>query len=229
MTAPPGHWAQALFRFGTTARPRRDPDGEQLWLRPSERNWIDLRLPRMATYLLICPKSPPVDWWSAEKSLPRDVAVFCGPYPTERRGLPILKALLRLATGAVFVGDMDPYSVVQYVETARMLSGAKRPSLLYGGVNDAWLDSMERTLSRRTRLERLLIPLAKHEISLLKDLERVVDLEKLIEPRGCSVLRSGYKIELEGATAPRLYDGRHGRWVFRYLRSRIVQHARHGK
>ena len=117
---------------------------------------------------------------------------------------------------------MDPYSVVQYVETSRMLSGAQGPSLLYGGVNDAWLDSMERTLSRRTWLERLLIPLAKREISLRKDLERAIHLEKLIGPRGCSLLRSGYEIELEGATNPLLYDGRHGRWVFRYLRSRVA-------
>jgi hypothetical protein len=227
MTRVSGSWAQVLSLFGTPTRPRRGPDGERLWVGASDWDHVDVRLPRRTSFLLICPKSQPIDWWSAENSLPRDVAVACGPYPTEQRALPIFEALCRQASAAVFVGDMDPYAIVQYGETRRMLAGAG-VSLLYGGVDDAWLGAMERSLGQRGRLERLRIPLEKHEIRLLKQVDRAIDLETLVGPRGCSVLRSGYKIELEGATNPALYHRRHGHWVFRYLRSRIADQARDG-
>ena len=78
--------------------------------------------------------------------------------------------------------------------------------LLHGGVNDAWLDAMERALSQVGRLERLRIP-----------------LEKLIGARGSAMLHSGYKIEIEGATNPAIYRRSHSRWVFKYLRSRTKE------
>ena len=117
---------------------------------------------------------------------------------------------------------MDPYAVVQYLETSRMLARAKGPPLLYGGVDDAWLQAMERTLIRGSRLEQVGILLSRPEIALLKKVERVIDLEELLGPRSCDVLRAGYKIELEGATNPALYGRNHSRWVFRYLRSKVA-------
>jgi hypothetical protein len=36
------------------------------------------------------------------------------------------------------------------------------------------------------------------EAALLHEIERAIDLERLLGPRACEMLRSGYKIELEG-------------------------------
>ena len=126
-----------------------------MWLGPSALDCLDLRLPRKASFLVVCPKVQPIDWLFASQGAPRDIAFVCGPYPTERRALPILQAITRAAPRVVFVGDMDPYAVVQYVETRRMLDRGKAPTLLYGGVDDAWLQAMERTRIRGRRLDRL--------------------------------------------------------------------------
>jgi hypothetical protein len=135
--------------------------------------------------------------------------------------VPILRPLYRLAAAAVFVGDMDPFSVVEYIETRRMLLASNGPTLLYGGLDDAWLAAIERSLKRGVRLTRVRIRLSRRETGLLRRIEGAIDLELLVGPRACSMLRSGYKIELEGATNPALYRKGHGRWVFRYLRSMV--------
>jgi hypothetical protein len=199
------------------------PDGEQLWLGPSDRDGVELLLPRRNSFVLVCPKSQPIHWWASQKSLPRDVAVVCWPHPTDPRARPILEALIAgsRAAAAVFVGDMDPYAIVQYVETRRVLAGADRP-VLYGGIDDAWLDAMERKLRPGSRLERLRIRLGTHEVRLLKRLDQAMNLDALVGVRCTSLLRDGYKIELEAATNPTLYDRRHGQWVLRHLRSKLA-------
>ena len=222
MSSKPTGWPAVLSSFGTPQRPRRRADGEQLWLGRSALDCLDLRLPRKTSLLVVCPKAQPMTWLCARQSAPRDVAFVCGPHPSERRALPILQAISRSASAAVFVADMDPYAVVQYVETSRMLTGAKGPSLLYGGVDDAWLQAMERALTQGRHLAQLQVPLSRPEMTLLKKIEQAIDLEHLLGPRSCALLRAGHKIELEGATNPALYGRSHSRWVFRYLRSRVT-------
>jgi hypothetical protein len=82
---------------------------------------------------------------------------------------------------------------------------------------------MERGLSRGPRLEHVRIPLSKPEMNLLKRIAEAIDLDQLVGPRACSILHGGHKIEIEGATNPRLYRRSHGRWIVKYLRSRIAQ------
>jgi len=176
---------------------------------------------------MICAKSGPVRWWWADRSLPRDVAVVGAPYPADPRGVHILQPLYRLAPAAVFLGDMDPFSIVEYVEIRRLLLAATGRPLLYGGIDDAWLGASERSLKRGVRLAQVSIALSKREKALVKRLERAIDLERLVGRRAYSMLRSGYKVELEGATNPALYRRGHGRWVFRYLRS-VVRRAAKG-
>jgi hypothetical protein len=136
--------------------------------------------------------------------------------------LPVLEALSRRASAVVFVGDMDPYSIVQYVETRSMLAEASVGSLVHGGVDSAWLDAIERALNDGRRFGSLRIRLARHERTLLRKLDGAVDLDGLLGHRGSSMLRDGYKIEIEGATNPSIYPPSHGRWIFKYLRSRIM-------
>jgi hypothetical protein len=222
MSLKPKGWRAVLSTFGTPQRPRRGSNGEQLWVGPSALHGLDLRLPHQTSFLVVCSKGQPIHWLCEGRGAPRDIAFVCGPYPTDGRALPVLLALSRSSPAAVFVGDLDPYGVVQYVETRRMLQRANGPILLYGGVDDAWLEAIEHRLIRGRRLEQIQVPLSRPETTLLTKVERAIDLEELVGRRCLAVLRTGYKIELEGATNPALYGPSHRRWVFRYLRSRIA-------
>jgi hypothetical protein len=130
---------------------------------------------------------------------------------------------------------MDSFGLVQLVEARRVLREANGPRLVYGGIDDVWLAAMERTLKRGRRLDSISIPLMKHERTLLKRLDRALDLERIVGPRSAALLRSGFKIELEGATNPHLYSDRHGRWIFEHLAARAeksnagARNARRGK
>lgn len=214
-------WGRVLSSFGTPARPRLGDDGEQLWPGPRDVGHIDLLLPQTPSLLLISPKRQWIDHWWAE-SLLRGVAVVSGTYLGDRRALPVLEAACRLAGAAVFVGDIDPYSIVQFVETRRLMAKARLP-LTFGGVDDAWLAAMERGLNLGRHLENVFIPLSKLEIMLLKRIDQAIDLEQLVGARACSILHGGHKIEIEGATNSRLHRRSHGRWIFQYLRSRVDQ------
>jgi len=104
------------------------------------------------------------------------------------------------------------------VEARRVALKMKGPALQYGGVDDAWLAAMSRSFKGRCRLESLRIHLARPEVTLLKRLDKAIDLERLVGPESCSMLRSGYKIEIEGAINPAFYRPSHLRWIFRHLR-----------
>ena len=168
---------------------------------------------------MVCPKHAPVQWWLEAPNLPRDLAFFSAPFPTDGRAIALLKTLYR-GVPVVFVGDMDPYAIVQYEEARRKI--ARSATLIHGGVNSGWLDAIDKASKNRRALARIRISLDKHEVDLLKALERSVDLEALIGLRGAQMLREGFKVELEGATNPAFHRPGHGRWVFGYLRSRAA-------
>ncbi len=131
----------------------------------------------------------------------------------------MLEAACRGVSTALFVGDMDPYGIVQYVETRRMLAASKGPSLVFGGVDDSWFASMDR--ARRRRGTDVRIPLSRAETTLLQRIDDALDLEAIVGAKGCALLRDGFKIELEGATNPMIYRRGHGAWIFRHLRALV--------
>ena len=88
---------------------------------------------------------------------------------------------------------------------------------------------MERTLKRGHRLDRICIPLLKHEKTLLARLDRALDMERIVGPRAVGLLRSGFKIELEGATNRQIYTDRHGRWIFEHLSARAEKRNAGGR
>jgi hypothetical protein len=157
-------------------------------------------------------------WWSNQNALAPDVAMAYAPFPADRQALPILQPLYRRATATAFVGDLDPFAIVQYVETRRALHNPKGPPFLYGGIDDTWLASIDRSL-KRSSLAHIRIALSKSETKLLAQIDNAVDLEQLLGRRSCEILRGGYKIELEGATNPHIYTPRHARWIVEHLRS----------
>ena len=148
----------------------------------------------------------------------RSTTVLCASCLTDERVVALLKRLGR-ELPIVFVGDMDPYAIVQYEETRRRL--ARGATVTHGGVNSAWLDAIDRRSKDGKTLGRIRIALERHEVELLKAIERCVDLEALVGARGARMLRDGFKVELEGAMNPALHPRDHGGWMLRYLRSRL--------
>jgi hypothetical protein len=133
--------------------------------------------------------------------------------------VPIFRPLYRQSVATAFVGDLDPLAIVQYVETRRALRSPKGPSFLHGGINDAWLGAIRRSLKPPVRFEQIQIPLSQSEKTLLAQIDRALDLEGLVGRQSSEILRGGHKIELEGATNPRIYPPDHIRWIVRYLRT----------
>jgi hypothetical protein len=136
----------------------------------------------------------------------------------------VLDPLYRRVPAVVFLGDMDPISIAQYLEAKRMARRMKA-RFYYSGVDDRWLAAMKRSLKRQWRRASLRIALSRPEVALLRRLERAIDLEKLLGPEACSILRGGHKVEIEGAINSAFYRPEHSRWIFRYLRSVAKQTA----
>jgi hypothetical protein len=210
-------WARVLSRFGTAERPRTYGE-EPLWLGGAGQSY-DLCLPAAPSFLVISPKRDAVRWWWNQIGLPRDLGSACASFPADPGALPILQPLYRQSAATAFVGDLDPLAIVQYVETRRSLHDPKGPPFLYGGINDVWLEAIRRSLKRPVRFERIRIALSRSEKALLAQIDRAFDLERLVGPHSAEMLRGGYKIELEGATNPRIYSPGHIRWIVRYLRT----------
>jgi hypothetical protein len=114
---------------------------------------------------------------------------------------------------------MDPVAVAQHVAAKRVLRASNGPKLLYGGINDAWLAAIRRSRRRSLPEDGLRIPLDGAEARLWRRLEADMDVERLLGPEACRVLRSGCKVELEAASNPAILRPGHKRWVFGYLRS----------
>jgi hypothetical protein len=210
---------QLLSSFGSPARPRIAPDGERLWLGRQDSQLVFVRAPQRCSFVVLSPKPQPWKEWLWD-AVPAGVGIVSGSCATDASLLKLVAALSPKRSTAVFVGDMDPFGLVQYVEARRVLREANGPGLVYGGIDDVWLAAMERTLKRGHRLDRTCIPLMKHERTLLERLDHALDIERIVGPRAVALLRSGFKIEMEGATNRHLYADRHGRWIFEHLRAR---------
>ena len=211
-------WARVLSHFGSPKRPR-DYE-EPLWLGAAP-YWhrMEVRVPPEWRYLVLCTKSISTDWWTDRGRAPRDTAIVHAAAPNDPRALSVLEPLHDRASATALVGDLYPNSIVQYVETQRALRRPNRPALAYGGVDDTWLTAMERAFKPRWRLLSVSIRLSMKETTLLNEIDRAIDLDRLLGPRACEMLRSGRKIELEGAMNPAFYRPSHRRWTLRHLRS----------
>jgi hypothetical protein len=216
-------WARVLSRFGTPERPRTYGE-EPLWLGRHGQSY-DLCLPAVPTFLVICPKRDAVRWWWGQIGLPRDLGTACASFPADPHAISIFRPLYRQSVATAFVGDLDPLAIVQYVETRRALHDPKSPRFLYGGINDAWLQAIRRSLKPQVRIERIQIALSQSEKTLLAQIDRAIDLEGLVGRQSSEILRGGHKIELEGATNRDIYPAGHIRWIVRYLRTMMRRAA----
>ena len=211
---PPPSVEPWLSSFGTPQRPRA-VDGHTVWPGPTAWLVATLRTPCQVDYVIVCPKAAPLDWWWTADP-PLGVAAVSTLWPADPRLAPTLAAPGR---PVVFIGDMDPVAVAQYLAARRMLRERRGPELVYGGMNDSWLAAIRRSVRRSLPERALRIRLNKAETRLWGRLDAATDVDRLLGPEACDLLRSGYKIEFEAASNPAILKPGHKRWVFGYLRS----------
>jgi hypothetical protein len=122
----------------------------------------------------------------------------------------------------LFVGDMDPVAIAQFLAAKQVVASRSSPPLTYGGMNDAWLKAMAES---GWALKRLSIRLSRSEVRLLRALESAVDLDQLVGPECARLLQSGFKVELEAGLNPAFHSTAHIRWVLSYLRALAAETA----
>jgi hypothetical protein len=199
-------------------------DGHYLWPGPSDRFVADVLVPDGAWLVLLCPKSMPVSWWFS-KGPPRGVGLIHARFFDDQRLRSIVQAVVGSDTRAIYVGDIDPVGIAQYLVARRMLGAVGGGPLLYGGVNDPWLLAMQASMGGS--VSRVLIRLPRAERQLLRRLEDAVNLDTLVGPSCAQLLRGGHKVELEAVLNPALHGAPYRQWVFRHLRALARSVTRH--
>jgi hypothetical protein len=159
-----------------------------------------------------------------EDFIPPDVAII------NRYGVPpkaYVDAALHVAQsfgarGLAFVGDLDPLDLTAFA-VLRENAGREAHRIRYLGVGDDWLDLCARSLLRR--VDRSLstsypytLKMTAFELAHLQRLLRhVPDLAAVVGPRSWELLASGMKVELEGASNPRLFSNGFSQTLQRFL------------
>jgi hypothetical protein len=204
--------------FGTPRRPH-SPAEEALYPEPPGWARAEVLLPRKPAFVILSVKRSPFDWWGLDV-LPPDVGLVRAPFPADPSGSRILERILPASVPVAFVGDLDPESIIQYLATRDSLRPAVRRRFFFGGVDSTWLDDVESALRPEFALGRTCIPLSPVEKRLLRRVEDAIDMDLLVGSQAASLLRTGVKLEIEGATNPDLFRDRHTPWVFERLRQR---------
>lgn len=150
-----------------------------------------------------------VEWLAAITDgltgVPDDVALVWryGPLTAPHRAL--LHGMLRVLDAPMsFVGDLDPLDLATYATLAQGTESA----VDYLGISDAWLDRCERGFARaNTTLKSVCIAMDQAERNAVESLTKLSGRwPDALSPRALSLLQSGLKLELEGASNPRLYS-----------------------
>ncbi|HYV49049.1 MAG TPA: hypothetical protein VFA20_29515 [Myxococcaceae bacterium] len=140
-----------------------------------------------------------------EKLLPDGTVVlhkYGLPTATYRREIG---ACLSKVRPAIFLGDLDPLDLHVYLTLRK-----DAVELRYGGLNDACLELCERNFKKgRLLFDAPTIGMGPMERRHFSILDSMVDVAALIGPRSRDLLRSGRKLELEGATNPHYFKRGH--------------------
>jgi hypothetical protein len=176
---------------------------------------VNALIPPRAEFLLLCPKTVPAEWWYSPE-LQKKVGFLHAPFPADPRLSDAVRLFGPAQAKVLFVGDMDPVAIAQYLAAQRMFTAAGGPQLVYGGMNDVWLAAIGKS---SWPLARLSIRMSRSEMRLLHALESEVGLDALLGPNCARLLQSGSKIELEAGLNPAFHSAAHKRWVLSYLRS----------
>ncbi|HEX6737565.1 MAG TPA: hypothetical protein VF310_04820 [Vicinamibacteria bacterium] len=145
----------------------------------------------------------------SEARFPEDVAIVwrSGPLGGAHRAL-VRAVASTLAAPMWFIGDLDPLDLVTFATMAEP-GASPLPTASYLGVDSPWLDRCDQDIrSQRARsIQAVCVPLGDDERHGLERLQQLpIDWAGLVGPSAWALLQSGLKLELEGASNPRLYS-----------------------
>lgn len=141
--------------------------------------------------------------------LPEDVAILwrSGPLNTAHRA--VVRAIVKsIGTPIYFIGDLDPLDLVTYASLATPVESLV-PTTNYLGISDPWLERCEVDLASKPgrSIKAACIIMEAEERDGFERLKRIrIDWISLVGQRAFSLLESGMKLELEGASNPHLYS-----------------------
>lgn len=149
-------------------------------------------------------------WW---RPLPKDVvALVHYGIPTPLH-LDMIREWIERVGGCIhFIGDLDPmdlmvFAALRSADPSLRAVNRQRIEICYAGINDDWLELCRRRTRRGLARDpgAIVMPAIEREHLEIVD-ELLSDLEALIGSRCLELLTSGYKLELEGASNPALYQ-----------------------
>jgi hypothetical protein len=137
-----------------------------------------------------------------------DIALIGGAAPLTGPHRDVVRAIVQAAGAPLrFVGDLDPWDLLTF---ATLYVSADQPTVAaeYLGISDTWIDRCEKDLAEAGRsLSGVCIKMGPEERRGFERLQQLpVDWAGIVGPRAFAMLGSGVKLELEGASNPKIYS-----------------------
>jgi hypothetical protein len=165
-------------------------------------------------------------WMEQGEVPPHLFAIIRYGIPTLAYWKLIKDTATRLRLPLCFVGDLDPLDLTAFVALRCGDPDLKAPHrralpITFGGIDDRWLELCERGLLPARKGALPLIRMSEIEQEHRDVLFSLAPwLEEQIGPRCAELLRSGLKLELEGASNPDLYRQGFTRTLLKHLLKR---------
>lgn len=141
-------------------------------------------------------------------NIPEDVAILWRFGPLNEHHRALVRAVVQsLSAPLYFVGDLDPLDLVTYA-TLREPAESPLATANYLGISDSWVERCDLDLASQGKsIDTVCIPMGAEEKDGFERLKQVpADWVSFIGRRALSLLGSGVKLELEGASNPRIYS-----------------------
>lgn len=225
---------KAFTARARTFRPYYDSDYE--FLGRASWNSLEVQFPSKSPQaLLFFTKSFLFRYWQEQWPLPEHLFILVRyGLPTVEQWKLIRDLAARVRLPICFVGDLDPLDLTVFVALRSGDSELRHPSrralrISYCGIDDRWLTLAERHLSAEWKRHRS-FPIIRMAPIELEHRDVILNLAPWlldeIGPRSAELLRSGVKLELEGASNPAFYDKRFPRVLLKHLVKRAREAAR---
>jgi hypothetical protein len=180
----------------------------------------------LRTLLLFAKPSLLNGWLRMKDGLPAGVAAIVSFAMPTSIGLRWTKGLASHWQVPVnFIGDLDPFDLTLFAAHRCQDADLRKPRkiiwpITYKGIDDRWLELCDRNFRPGWTLKKVCIKMRPVEREHFAIVERALgksDLESLVGPRCLAILRSGAKLELEGASNPVFYRRGFSRSLRDYL------------
>jgi len=153
--------------------------------------------------------SPKCDWLLnlAGHSIPNDITLLWRYGPLGPRERAFVRGVTdHFGASVYFVGDLDPLDLATY---ATLVAEPAVSSAVYLGISTSWLEACraEHAKLANPAFERVCIRMDAAEREGWNSLREIeIDWQELVGASAVSLLDSGLKLELEGASNPALYS-----------------------